>query len=160
MSRAETAAREARLVANGDAWSEWLARDRCILTSAPPHRHIADIVFLSRDRGDRDRSDFPGPSICDGTVKSDEPPSCRGPPSADWQPPGPSETVPVERSAEGSRKVPAVGALRPADPVVRDNLGHQVPVCAAELDVIETYLEQVLREVLATVDSGQDSQTS
>jgi hypothetical protein len=30
----------------------------------------------------------------------------------------------------------------------------------AELDVIETYLDHVLREVLATPGSGRDSQTS
>jgi hypothetical protein len=40
--------------------------------------------------------------------------------------------------------------VQPADPIVRDNLGHQVPVCAAELDVIETYLDQVLRDLLAS----------
>lgn len=160
ISRAEPAVSTVRLVANGDPWSERRALDRCILTRAPPDRHIADIVVLNGDRGGRDQPDFPGPSTCDGTVKGDEPPSCRGPPPTNGKRRRPTETVPVERSAEGSHKVPAVGALRPADPVVRDNLGHQVPVCAAELVVIETYLEQVLREVLATVRSDQDSQTS
>ena len=160
ISRAEPTVCTVRLVANGDAWSEWLARDECILTRAPPHRHIADIVVLSRDRGDRDQRDFPGPSTCDGTVTSDEPPSCRGPPPTDGQRPRPTETVPVERSAKDSRKAPAVGALRPADPIVRDNLDHQVPVSAAELDVIETYLDDVLRDLLARIDSAQGSQTS
>ena len=158
--RAEPAVSATRLVANGDARSEWLARDRCVLTRAPPDRHSADIVVLGSDRGDRDQRDFPGPSTCDDTVKSGEPPSCRGPPSADGKRPRPTETLPVERSAKGSCKVPAVGALRPADPIVRDNFGHQLPVSAAELIVIETYLDDVLRDLLATVGSGQDSQMS
>ena len=49
---------------------------------------------------------------------------------------------------------------RPADPIACDNFGRQVAVCAAELDVIETYLDQLLREALATPRSGRDSQTS
>jgi hypothetical protein len=55
--------------------------------------------------------------------------------------------------------VPAAGALPQADPVVRDNLGHPVPVCAVELDVIETYLDQALRDLLGspttTADQGK-----
>ena len=43
-----------------------------------------------------------------------------------------------------------VGKWPAADPIVRDDLGNQVPVSAAELDVIETYLDQMLRELLAS----------
>jgi hypothetical protein len=39
-------------------------------------------------------------------------------------------------------------ALFRGDPVVRDNLGHPVPIAAAELDAIETYLDPVLRDLL------------
>jgi hypothetical protein len=66
----------------------------------------------------------------------------------------------VEVSVELPGTMGTVGAQRPTDPIVHDNLGRRVPVCAAELDVIETYLDQVLREVLATPGSGRDSQTS
>lgn len=138
--RARTAAIAARLVANG-AWSERLSHYQCVLTRAPPDRHVAHIVVLSSDRGDRGQSDLPGPSTGDSTVKNDEPPSCRGPPKGSW-------------------KVRAVGAPRPADPIACDDLGRQVPICAAELDVIETYLDHMLREVLAAPGSGRDSQTS
>jgi hypothetical protein len=138
VSHAKRDVSAARLVANG-AWSERLPHHHCVLTRAPPDRHVADIVVLSGDRGDRGQPDLPGPSTGDGTVKSDEPPSCRGPP-------------------EGSWKVRARAAPRPADPIVCDDLSRQVPIRAAELDVIETYLDQVLRDVLATTNSGQDSQ--
>ena len=144
-------------VANG-AWSERLAHHRCVLTRAPPDGHV--IVFLSGDRRDRDQPRLSGPSTANGTIKIDKPPSCRGPPAADGQRTRPTETVTVERLAEDSCKVPVVGPPRPANPIVCDDFGRQVPVCAAELDVIETYLDHVLREVLATPGSGRDSQTS
>lgn len=138
--RAGTAAIAAHLVANG-VWSERVPHHQCVLTRAPPDRRVADIVVLSGDRGDRDQPDLPGPSTGDGADNIDEPPSCQGPPKGSW-------------------KVRAVGAPRPADPIVCDDLGRQVPICAAELDVIETYLDHVLREVLATPGSGRDSQAS
>jgi hypothetical protein len=39
----------------------------------------------------------------------------------------------------------------PPDPIVRDNLGDPVPITAAEVDAIETYLGPVLRDLLADV---------
>jgi hypothetical protein len=53
-----------------------------------------------------------------------------------------------------------IGALRAVDPVVHDNLAHQVPVCAAELDVIETYLDQVLLDLLASGTPVPDREKS
>jgi len=49
-------------------------------------------------------------------------------------------------------------ALRQIDPVVRDDFGRRLPVRAAELDVIETYLDQLLRASLhlGTSSSGSD----
>jgi MFS family permease len=38
-----------------------------------------------------------------------------------------------------------------ADPIVRDNLGDPVPITAAEVDAIETYLGPMLRDLLADV---------
>jgi hypothetical protein len=66
----------------------------------------------------------------------------------------------VEVSVEKPGTVGTVGALRPADSIVHDNLGRRVLVCAAELDVIETYLDHVLRDVLATTNSDQGGQKS
>jgi hypothetical protein len=37
------------------------------------------------------------------------------------------------------------------DPIVRDNLGDPVPITAAEVDAIETYLGPMLRDLLADV---------
>jgi hypothetical protein len=36
------------------------------------------------------------------------------------------------------------------DPVVRDNLGQPVPICGAEVAVIETYLGDTLEELFAS----------
>jgi hypothetical protein len=157
--RAGIAAVAARRVTNG-AWSERLAHHRCVQTKAAPNGHVADIVVLSGNLCDRDQPKLPGPSTASGTIKIDKPPSCRGPPAADGQRTRSTETVTVQRLAKGSSKVPIIGPPRPANPIVCDDFGRQVPVCAAELDVIETYLDHVLKEVLATPGSGRDSQTS
>jgi hypothetical protein len=157
---AQPAASAVRLVANGGAWSEWLAHERCILAQVRPDGHGAHIVVLSGDRGERDQLDLPGPSTCDGTARGGEPPSCRGPPTAGGQRTRSRQTRLVEVSVEKPGTVGTVGALRPADPIVHDNLGRRVPVCAAELDVIETYLDHALRDVLATTNSDQGGQKS
>jgi hypothetical protein len=59
-----------------------------------------------------------------------------------------------EPSIDSADQVRAAAALPSADPIVRDNLGHPVPLCAAELDVIETYLGQALRHLLAPNQDG------
>jgi hypothetical protein len=70
-----------------------------------------------------------------------EPPSCRGPPPLGRQ-----------RPARGSagRAAPTRRALPDGDPVVRDNLGQPVPICAAEVNVVETYLGDALEELFAS----------
>jgi hypothetical protein len=155
--RAGTAAVTTHLVANA-AWSEGLAYHRCVLTRASPDRHVADVVVLSGDRRDRDPPNLPGASTGNGTVKIDEPPSCRGPPTANRQRARPTETLTAERLAKDSSKVPV--APRPADPIVCDDFGRPVAVCAAELDVIETYLDHVLREMLGIPGRGRDNTAS
>jgi hypothetical protein len=64
---AEPALGTARFVANGGLW---LVCDRPLLRP-PSNGQFTRVVVLSGDRGDRERRDFPGPSRCDGTVKSD-----------------------------------------------------------------------------------------
>ena len=67
---------------------------------------------------------------------------------------------PIRRSAPqqplrlGPLRDTSAGVLPMADPIVRDNLGPQAPVCTAELDVIETYLDHVLRDLLASSTAG------
>jgi hypothetical protein len=74
-------------------------------------------------------------------------PSCRGPPEVAGRRLRPTETVPVR--ANDARNVPAASTTAQVDPIVRDNLGHPVPVHSSELDVIETYLDQALQDLLA-----------
>jgi hypothetical protein len=43
-----------------------------------------------------------------------------------------------------------------ADPVVRDDLGQEVPVCAAELNVIEVYLGHLLADVFESLAADEE----
>jgi hypothetical protein len=52
--------------------------------------------------------------------------------------------------------VPAASTTAQVDPIVRDNLGHPVPVHTSELDVIETYLDQALQDLLALGEATVD----
>lgn len=131
-----------RRVASGGIWSDAFVGD---LRALPSDRQSADVVVLSGDQSRRDPCAFPGVTTPDGAVDSDELPSCRGPPTADGRQAHVTKTVPDGRSA---------------DPTVRDNLGDKVPVGAAELHVIETYLDEVLRDVLGPGGPAQDSEIS
>ena len=68
--------------------------------------------------------------------------------------------APAKLSPERAPYVPGAGKWPAADPIVRDNLGDQVPVCAAELDVIDTYLDQVLRDLLASPQADSEQEQS
>jgi hypothetical protein len=43
---------------------------------------------------------------------------------------------------------------------VRDDLGQPVPVCATELDVIETYLGDILDELFASSKTNAEPERS
>jgi hypothetical protein len=58
--------------------------------------------------------------------------------------------------ANDARNVPAASTTAQVDPIVRDNLGHPVPVHTSELDVIETYLDQALQDLLALGEATVD----
>ena len=131
-----------RRVASGGIWSDAFVGD---LRALPSDRQSADVVVLSGDQSRRDPCAFPRVATLDGAVDSDELPSCRGPPTADGRQAHVTKTVPDGRSA---------------DPTVRDNLGDKVHVGAAELHVIETYLDEVLRDVLGLGGPAQDSEIS
>jgi len=146
-----------RLVANANAWSGWPSRDVCLLTRTGPEWRSADIVVLSKSRDDQAR---PTPDRSEGgnIASSTEPPSCRGPPQVVGHRSRAAAMTPAKLSDKSARQATAVGALPTANPVVRDNLGRQVPVCAAELDVIETYLDQVLRDLLVSSTAGSEQE--
>jgi hypothetical protein len=152
------AAARARRVVNASAWRGWPGGE-CIVSPTPAHRHTADIIILG-SRQDGQARALPEASAGSDISGSTDPPSCRGPPQAGHR----SCVVGTARAklcAEHAPRRPGAGKSPSADPIVCDNLGDQVPVCAAELDVIETYLDHVLHDVLASATgSSEQEQTS
>jgi hypothetical protein len=155
--RAERAAPRTRVVANANTWFGWPVRDECMLTRTPPGWHSADIIVLGSSRDDQAQPLRDG-STSGNIASSTEPPSCRGPPQVVQHRSCATGPTPPNLSLESAHQLPAAGALPTADPIVRDNLGHQVPVCAAELDAIETYLDQVLRDLLASSTAAAEQE--
>jgi hypothetical protein len=150
------AAVRARLVVNGNAWLAWPGAER-ILSPTAPQRHTADVVVLGC-RPDDEARPLPEASVGGDIASSTEPPSCRGPPQrADRSC---AVGVAAKLSPESAPRAAGVGKCLAADPIVRDDFGNQVPICAAELDVIETYLDQVLRDLLASSTAGSEREQS
>jgi hypothetical protein len=155
VSHAQRAVSAPRLAANGDAWPQLLARDR------PSDGSIADIIVLSGDRGDRDRRErVPDPYSGGSIVGSLERPNCRGPPLVVGQGSGVRETPPAKPSVDGASPGHTASTRPTSDPLVVDDLGHRVPICAAELDVIETYLGRALQDLLGPGASVADREKS
>jgi hypothetical protein len=108
---------------------------------ATPSRGAEVIVLAGRRNAQRTR---PGEAGAETVLAAGtHPASCRGPPSLGRQ-----------RSARGSamrtaRAAPMPRAPPDGDLPVRDDLGRPVPICAAEVAVIETYLGDVLEELFA-----------
>jgi hypothetical protein len=133
---------QVRLAVN--AGPNWLAPDWAL---APP-RHTAEVVVLSCCGDARHvRPERAATETAD--VTGTEPPNCRGPPS-------------LEQRRLTRRVVAKAGHAAPAarasdgDLMVLDDLGHPVPVCAAEVDAIETYLGEVLDELFASSKAGSE----
>lgn len=136
------------LVAN--AWSRWPPHDLCVRAQAPRRARTADIIILGNGRDDQSR---PLPELS----ASCAPPTCRGPPrSVVAHRPRAAGTTSATLSAKNAGQPPSAGAPLAADPVVHDNLGQQVPVCAAELDAIETYLDHLLQDLLRSPTAGSE----
>ena len=157
--RAKPAASAIRLVGNGGTWSEWFEGDRRVPAGAQADRRSADVVVLSGDRSNGNRGELcSGPSTSDGAVRRGEPLSCLGPPSRVGRRSRATATISVEWGPGDSHHASRQVALRQIDPVVRDDFGRRLPVRAAELDVIETYLDQLLRASLhlGTSSPGSD----
>ena len=132
----------ARLAVN--AGPNWLAPDWAL---APP-RHAAEVVVLSNSRN----AIRPEAASEAGCATGSEPPNCRGPPPLE-QPRSAGRVA-----SKAGHAAPAAKVSKDGDLVVLDNLGHPVPVCAAELDAIETYLGDVLEELLASSKVGSGAQ--
>ena len=121
-----------RLVVN--ARSNWLASDRVVVRPAAQHTAV---VVLANCR--EAQAPQPAPATEVSSILQTQPPSCRGPPT-------------LEQRRSARRAATAVRRAAPtsdgsSDPVVLDNLGQPVPVCAAEVNVLETYLGGVLEEL-------------
>jgi hypothetical protein len=142
-----------RRVANVEQWWSAQVVGAELWPRTVPFRHAADVIVLA-DRGGRNHSpNLPDHSI-DATAQAQ--PACRGPPCHANA--GRSSST---QGTFGRRLRPKVDAATESDAlIVVDNLGETVPVGAAELSVIETFLDGVLRDVLSTVDSSQDDSTT
>ncbi|KAB2914152.1 MAG: hypothetical protein F9K29_15410 [Hyphomicrobiaceae bacterium] len=153
---AERVAVRARLVVNGNARLTW-PRAECIVSPTAPQRHAADVIVLGSRPDDQARP-LPEASVGGDIAGSTGPASCRGPPQRERQ----SFAVGVapKLSRERAPLAPGAGKWPAADPIARDDLGDPVPVHAAELDVIETYLDQMLRELLGSSTAGSEQQQS
>jgi hypothetical protein len=137
-----------RLVVNGSGWSppEW-----GVLTWSTPWRP-ARIIVLGARQGDQTT---PAEPCAGGEIgSSTEPPSCRGPPSRRRS----SHAKAVTAAKPLIDHPPGAPALSSGDPVVRDNLGEPIPVTAAEVDAIETYLGPLLDELLGSCPGSESRQ--
>ena len=129
-----------RVVVHGSGWS---APVWSVLTRPTPWQP-ARIIVLGARQGDQTT---PAEAEAGGEIGSSaEPPSCRGPPSRQRS----SHAKAVTTPQPSISPAPGTPALSGGDPVVRDNLGEPIPVTAAEVDVIETYLGPLLDELLGS----------
>jgi hypothetical protein len=136
-----------RLVVNGSGWSppEWG------VPTWSTRWQPARVIVIGARQGDQTTS--AGPYGGGEIDSSTEPPSCRGPPSRRR-----SSHAKAVTAAKPLIDPPGAPALSIGDPVVRDNLGEPIPVTAAEVDVIETYLGPLLDELLGSCPGSESQQ--
>jgi hypothetical protein len=127
-------------VANNASWQQWgthgVTTTPRLVLSAGRADEIAKLN--SSENGERAR-----PAEVGLTDLAGEAPSCRGPPSRRSRMPRHKAAMPQQPPVRRSSANPAQGT----DPIVRDDLGQPVPVCAAEVNVIEAYLGHLLSDV-------------
>jgi hypothetical protein len=137
-----------RLVVNGSGWSapEWG------VPTWPTPWQTARVIVLGTRQGDQRT---PAEPCAGGEIgSSTEPPSCRGPPLRCRS----SHAKAVTAAKPSIDPTPGAPALSGGDPVVRDDLGEPIPVAAAEVDVIETYLGPLLDELLGSRPGSESQQ--
>ncbi len=145
---------KALLVANAGVWLDCPTRFQVDARRAPAEIRAADVIVLA-DRSSRDGQ--PAHRGVASQPATTTQPGCRGPPVGVSQRQVSSGPGGISKSfrEKGQQR-----AETPADPAVVDNLGDCVPVSATELEVVETYLDDELRDLLATVAAGQDHRES
>ena len=151
--RSMSAVPKVRRVANTERWWTTQVVGAELAPWSVAFRCAADVIVLA-DRGGRNHPPSPPDYVIDSTAQAQ--PACRGPPCHANA--GRSSST---QDAFGRRHRPKDDAATEPDAlIVVDNLGDRVPVGAAELSVIETFLDDVLRDVLTRVDCGQDNSTT
>jgi hypothetical protein len=132
-----------RLAVN--AGPNWLASDWALATQ----RHAAEVVVLASSRDAQNmRPEEAATAI--NCATGTEPPNCRGPPALE-------QRRLARRVATKAGRAAAAAKASGGDLVVLDNLGQPVPMCPAEVDVIETYLGKLLEELLVSSKAGSDA---
>lgn len=121
-------------------------------TAASTRLQVSDFAYSEIVLADPNgRGENSAPSNVATQPETTVQPCCRGPPRATCRrhvTDGRKYLGKPFREIEGSRAIP------PADLVVLDNLGDRVPICEAELDVLEAFLDDVLRDVLGSADTA------
>ena len=126
-----------RLTVN--AGSNWVWSGRALAASS----YAAEVIVLASCR---DAQHTRPAEAATETVRGTQPPNCRGPPSV--------EQRRLARGVATMAAAPNTSSNGNDEPLVLDSLGQPVPVCVAEMNVIETYLGDVLEELFASKASS------
>lgn len=155
---AKRTAPETRLVANAGPWWDWRVRGSLAFHHGPGSSLSTGVIVLAADRNGRDHNQTLPDFASDAAAPTQ--PGCRGPPTDGSRRLAASDLASDQGAVDKRHRPRTDSSMAPADLVVIDNLGDRVPVGAAELNVVETYFDDVLRDLLAAVASGQDTKTS
>jgi hypothetical protein len=137
----------------GQWWSAQVVGAELASSSSAFSGCAADVVVMA-DRDSRNHPPSPPDNSIDATALAQ--PACRGPPSG-----ATIGRLSSTQSPFGMRHRAKVDAASELDAlVVVDNLGERVPVRAAELDVLEMYLDEVLSELFAAAGTNRNGRTS
>lgn len=141
---------KARLIANaGTSW-DWPVPQSFAERSMPRGTISADVIVLS-DRYGRER-DQAGPEPTRHGVEPAQP-ACRGPPDKGSRRQVATESI-KQRNVYREKDRLRIAAT--GETTVTDDLGDRIPVGTAELEVVETHLDDMLGDLLATGAAYQD----
>lgn len=137
----------AKRIANAGPWWDGPIFTTAATSRVPGSDCGCSEIFLA-DRSARNENS--APSDVAPEPENTVLPCCRGPPRGAFR-----RHVADEAAHLGKpfRETDRSRANPPAEFVVPDNLDDRVPICEAALDVIEAYLEGVLRDVLSSADT-------
>ena len=134
-------------VANAGSRWDWPVFATAVTTRLPGSDFAYNEIVLADRNGQGENS---APSDVAPEPETTVQPCCRGPPRATFRR---HEADAAAHLGKPFRETDRSRAYPPVELVVTDNLGDRVPVCEAELEVLEAYLEDVLRDVLGPADT-------